>query len=325
MLACSVAYLPAVLLLGAVIEPSATAELLLVGLASPGLAAVSVALAGAWGGLALAAAVTVGGYAMAAVADPSVIGLSLIGPDPAHGARFYGIGNELETFAAALVPIGVGAAATAWRAGARPRAVATAFAAAALVAAAAFAPGSFGADVGAVIDLAVGAVIAVLACLRAGSRLSAAGWAIAAALTALGVLALVDLVSGGGSHLVRSVLEAGGLDNLAQVAERRLELSAHNFSNYATSPALWAAVVLIAAGVVQRRRIAGWFAGSRYAWAGFLGASGGVACAVLVNDSGALALMIGTALLTLAAGVAWAARSVTSAGLSGYLSDPFKR
>ncbi len=126
----------------------------------------------------------------------------------------------------------------------------------------------------------------MLACLRAGSRLSAAAWAIAAALAALGVLALVDLVSGGGSHLVRSVLEAGGLDNLAQVAERRLELSAHNFSNYATSPALWAAVVLIAAGVVQRRRIAGWFAGSRYAWAGFLGASGGVACAVLVERLG---------------------------------------
>ena len=317
LLACAIATLPAVLLLGALIEPSATVELLLVGLGSPGLAMVSVALAGAWGGLALAAALTVGGYAIAAVADPSVIGLSLMGPDPAHGARFYGIGNELETFAAALVPIGVGAAATAWRAGARPRAVAAAFAAAALVVAAAFAPGSFGADVGAVIDLVVGAVIAALVCLRTGSRRSAAAWAIAAALTALGALALVDLASGGGSHLVRSVLEAGGLDNLAQVAERRLELSAHNFSSYATSPALWAAVALIAAGVVQRRRIAGWFAGSRYAWAGFLGASGGVVCAVLANDSGALALMIGTALLTLAAGVAWAARSVTSAGLSG--------
>ena len=35
----------------------------------------------------------------------------------------------------------------------------------------------------------------------------------------------------------------------AQVAERRLELSAHNFSNYATSPALWAAVALAIAGI----------------------------------------------------------------------------
>jgi hypothetical protein len=71
---------------------------------------------------------------------------------------------------------------------------------------------------------------------------------------------------------------------------------------------LWAAVALLVAGIWQRRRIAGWFGDRRYAWAGFLGAVAGIAAAILANDSGGVVLMLGTALLTLAAGVAWATR-----------------
>jgi hypothetical protein len=179
---------------------------------------------------------------------------------------------------------------------------------AALVTAAAFAPGRFGADVGAAIDLAVGAAVAAIVCLRGGRRDLAWAWVLPAPLAALAVLALVDLVSGGGSHLTRSVLDAGGLGDLGQVAERRLRLSAHNFSTYATSPALWVAVALLGIGIWQRRRIRAWFGDRRHAWAGFLGAAAGVAAAILANDSGALVLTVGTALLTLAAGMAWATK-----------------
>jgi hypothetical protein len=317
LLACAISFMPAVLLLAALIQPSAIVEVLMVGLGCPALAGLSVALAGPWGGLATAAAATVGSYALAAIVDTSVIGLSLIGPDPAHGTRFYGIGNEIETFAVALVPIGVGAAATRWRPGAPPGSIAPWFGLAALAVAAAFAPGLFGADVGAAIDLAVGAAVAIIVCAPRSGRLRAVGWVVGAAAAAFGVLALVDLATGGNSHLTRSVLRAGGLDSLAQVAERRLELSAHNFSGYATSPALWAAVGLLVAGILLRRRIVGWFGDRRYAWAGYLGALAGVAAAVLVNDAGAIVMMIGIALLTLAAGVAWATCSVTSSGPPG--------
>ena len=40
----------------------------------------------------------------------------------------------------------------------------------------------------------------------------------------------IDLVSGANAHLTRSVLDAGGLDDLAEVAQRRLQLSAHSFA-----------------------------------------------------------------------------------------------
>ena len=53
---------------------------------------------------------------------------------------------------------------------------------------------------------------------------------VAAPILALGALALVDLVSGADAHLTRSVLDAGGLGDLADVAQRRLQLSAHSFS-----------------------------------------------------------------------------------------------
>jgi hypothetical protein len=92
------------------------------------------------------------------------------------------------------------------------------------------------------------------------------------------------------------------------VAERRLRLSADNFAHYEGSGALWAAVAAIAAGVLARRRLRGWFAGRRYAGAGFVGALCGTIAAVLVNDSGGVMQMIGAVPLFLAAAVAWATR-----------------
>ena len=47
---------------------------------------------------------------------------------------------------------------------------------------------------------------------------------------ALAALTLIDLVSGGNSHLTRSVLDAGGTSDLADVVQRRLELSANEFA-----------------------------------------------------------------------------------------------
>jgi hypothetical protein len=305
LLAASVAFLPALLLLTAALEPSATVELIIVALGGPALAAMSVRLAGPWGALAIASLATVGGYAIDVVAGSSLTSLSLIGPNPALGARFYGIGNELEAVVVALVPIGVGAGLAAWWPGARPSRAAIPFAAAAVVAIGAFAPGRFGADVGAAVDLSVGAAVAVAVCLGAQRRGRTVAFVLAAPIAAFAALALIDLVTGGDSHLTRSVLDAGGLHDLGQVAQRRLELSGGNFSKYAGSPVLWAAVALVVAGIVRRRAVLGWFAGRPSARAGFLGAAAGVAAAILVNDSGGLLLMIGTAFLSLAAGVAW--------------------
>src|SRR5207237_8054228 len=95
-----------------------------------------------------------------------------------------------------------------------------------LLAGAAFAPGQFGADVGAAIGIPIGVGVAVALCLGGPRRRL---WLlIAAPIVALAALAASDLLLGGNAHLSRSVLHAGGFAQLAHVAERRLRLSAAN-------------------------------------------------------------------------------------------------
>ncbi len=310
LLAVTLAYLPAVLLLTAALDPSELAEWLIAALGSPALALATLRLASEWGALAIAGAVTVVAYAADVVAGSSLTELSLMGPNPVGGVRFFGIGNELEATLAALVPIATGAALAAWPASITPRRAAIAFALAALVAVGAFAPGRFGADVGAAISIPVGAAAAIAICIGGARRRLLV--AIAAPIAALAALAAADLLLGGDAHLSRSVLRAGGLDQLGDVVERRVRLSAANFDRYAATPLLWAAALAIAAGIWQRRRIEAWFGNRRFAWAGFLGAGAATLAGTLANDSGALVLMIGTALLAVTAGLAWATAAETA-------------
>jgi hypothetical protein len=322
-LAVTVAYLPLLTLITAALEPGATVETLVVALGAPALALASVRLVGPWRALAIAAAASVGSYAVDVVAGSHLTVVSLLGPDPAHGSRFYGIGNQLEAIFAALIPLGVGAALIGWREVA-PRTAALVFAVVATLCVLAFAPGRFGADVGIAIDVPIGAAVAILVCLRE-RRAGALALVVAVPVATLGILAAIDLASGGNAHLTRSVLDAGGLHDLGQVAQRRLHLSAHNFAAYASSPLLWAAAAVIVAGLIGRRRVAAWFADRRFAWAGFLGAIAGTIAAVLANDSGGLMLVIGTVPISLAAGLAWATLPVNldrRPGLCGSRSFP---
>jgi hypothetical protein len=318
LLAVSAVYLPALLLITAALEPSEWVEAVIVGIGAPGLAAATVAVAGGLGAVAIAAAVTVVGYAVDVVAGSQLTALSLIGPNPVVGVRFFGIGNELEATLAPLVLIGTGSALAVLLPRATDcsraldersrRIAAIAFGVAALLAVAAFAPGRFGADVGAAIVLPVGAAVAA-GYVLGGTRRRFVLLVVGIPLLALAALAAVDLALGGDAHLSRSVLEAGGLEEVGEVAERRLRLSASSFSNRIGSPFLFITVALIVAGVIFRRQIASWFQGKRPALAGFLGAIAAVAVGTLANDSGVLLLMIGTAYLSMFAGCAWATRA----------------
>jgi hypothetical protein len=303
-LAASLALVPALLLLTAALEPSELAERLIVGVACPLGAVVVLWLAPGMRGLALCAGASVVAYAVDAVAGSHLTEISLIGPNPIAGVRFYGIGNELEATAAALVPIGTGAALAGWAPRASARGAAAAFAITAVLAVAAFAPGSFGADVGAAIGIPIGAAVAIGVCLRV--RRSGWIWVIVAPVAAVAALVAIDLATGGNAHLTRSVLDAGGLGNLGDVFQRRLELSAHSFARYAQNFIFWIVLALIVAGLTQWRRIEGWFGGRRTAWAGFTGAIAATIAGTLANDSGALLLMIGAVLCAAMVGVAWA-------------------
>jgi hypothetical protein len=303
-LAASLALLPALLLLTAALEPSELAERLIVGVGCPVIAALVLWLAPGMRGLALCAGASVLVYAVDVIAGSHLTELSLIGPNPIAGVRFYGIGNELEATAAALVPIGTGAALAGWAPRASARGAAAAFGITAVLAVAAFAPGSFGADVGAAIGIPIGAAVAIGICLRV--RRSGWIWVVVAPLAAVAALIAIDLATGGNAHLTRSVLDAGGLGNLGDVFQRRLQLSAHSFARYAQNLIFWIVIALIVAGLTQWRRIEGWFGGRRTAWAGFVGAIAATVAGTLANDSGALLLMIGAVLCAAMVGVAWA-------------------
>ncbi|HEY6638899.1 MAG TPA: hypothetical protein VIZ61_14575 [Solirubrobacterales bacterium] len=327
-LALAFAYMPLMLLAGAWLEPGPVVEGLLVGFGAAILAALTIRFASGWRGLAIACAITVIAYAIDVIAGSGLTRLSLLGPNPIFGVRFYGIGNELEALFAVMVPAGVGATLSAYSGWGRQVTRGGAVAAFLLIAAAAaviFGAGRFGADIGAVIVLPIGAAVAVVSLPASmGSEVFArhgpqkaskspsgrCRWRVVATVVvapfiALGLLALVDLVSGGNAHFTRSVLDAGGASNLADVAQRRLELSAHGFAQAAGNPLFWIVVVGIGLAITQWRRIDAWLRPAPIARAGLLGACAAVAVGVLVNDSGATFLVLGSLALGAFLAFAW--------------------
>ena len=302
MLALSGVYLPLALLVAAAFDPSEGVERLIVGLGAPLLAAATLALLPGYRSLAAACGLTTLAFAIDVIAGSPLTPLSLIGPDPGLGVRFYGIGNELEATLTPLVLVGTGAALSAWRPDLPARRAAAVFVIVALTFAFVFAFGRFGADVGAAIVLPVGAAAAVAAL---GAARRTVVLVVAAPIAALAALAVLDLALGGDSHLTRSVLDAGGLHQLGDVAERRLRLSAHSFGRAVDAPLLWIAVAAITAGLYYRDRILAWLAPTPALRAGFLAAALATVVATVANDSGALLLEVGSIYLLLFAAFAW--------------------
>lgn len=307
----AILYLPLVLLLGAALEPGETAERLLVLALCPLLAGLTLRVLPGYRGLAVASAATVTAYAVDVVAGSPLTSLSLLGPNPGLGVRFYGIGNELEALLAVLVVAGTGAGLTGFGGRTEPRRSAWAFVGVGLLAAFVFAVGRFGADVGAAIVFPVGAAVAAAVVAGRGRR-TALLLVLAAPLAVLALLALIDLLSGANAHLTRSVLDAGGLGSLADVAQRRLQLSAHSFGR----PVLLALLPLVVLAAVfaylRRDRLAVWLSAAPAMRAGLAGALAATLVGTLANDSGALLLEIGTAYLLVFTVFAWAESGANS-------------
>jgi hypothetical protein len=308
LLAISCIYLPALLLLAAAFDPSLTAERAIVGMGGPLLAGLTLVFFRGYWALAVACAVTVGVYAVDMIAGSVLTPLSLMGPNPALGVRFYGIGNELEAVLTAMTLVGTGAALTAWseRRGAwaavaphpTSQIQAAVFLVVAAVATIVFSLGRFGADVGAAIVLPVGGATAALYVLGVrGKRFAAL--VVLAPLAGVAALIALDLVLGGNSHLSRSVLHASDTQSLGDVFTRRLRSSSGTFEHPENGSLLLLAFALLGSALFLRRRMAGWFEGRLPALAGFLGATVATFVGALANDSGALVLMLGTGVLFL--------------------------
>jgi hypothetical protein len=273
-------------------------------LGAPLLGALTLAALRGYRALAVASALTVLAYAVDVIAGSPLTSLALLGPNPGLGVRFYGIGNELEALLGVLVVAGTGAALVGFAPRVSRRRGAAVFLVAGLGFAFVFAAGRFGADVGAAIVLPLGAAVAA-AVLAARSR-RVALLVIAAPIAMVAALALIDLLTGANAHLTRSVLDAGGLHSLGDVAQRRLELSVHSFARPVLLAFLPVVAVLVALAVWQRDRLNAWLGTAPALRAGLIGALAATAIGTLANDSGALLLEIGFAYLLVFVGYAWA-------------------
>jgi hypothetical protein len=309
LLALSLVYLPLLCLAGAALEPGLGAERLLVMLGSPALAALTLAALGGYRALAFACGATALAHAVDLIAGSPLTQLSLAGPNPAGGSRYYGIGNELEACLVVLILVGTGAALSSFYllgdVQSRQRRAANLGPAAFLVVAAVFsfvfAYGRYGADVGAAIALPLGAAVA--AALLAGKpRLALLAFAMP--LPALALLSAADLLTGANAHLTRTVLDAESGGDVLAVFGHRLRETGESFGR----AALLLPIIVAAAALawLRRKRIAAWLCGLPAMRAGLLGALAATLVGTLANDSGALLLEIGGAYLLVFVGFAWA-------------------
>ena len=305
LLALSCVWAPFLLLVSVGLDADEPATALITGLGSVAMAVVTRRLAPGYAGLAVACAITVGAHAIDVIAGSPLTSLSVLGPNPGGGVRFFGIGNELEAVLTTLTLIGAGAWLSTRPALSRTSA-ASWFAATALVAAVAFGAGRFGADVGAAIVLAVGAATA--GALALGLDWRRATMVVAgAAVLGLASLALLDLLAGG-AHLSRTVLGAGEASDVANVLDRRVTLMWDTFIHPIYPELLAICVALLVIGFWRRLAVLAWFGDRWAARCGFLGAVVGVLVGTVANDSGSVLLVIGTIYLAVCAGFFWAER-----------------
>ncbi|HEV2727238.1 MAG TPA: hypothetical protein VGV34_03035, partial [Solirubrobacterales bacterium] len=97
-----------------------------------------------------------------------------------------------------------------------------------------------------------------------------------------------------------------GLGDLADVAQRRLQLSARSFGRPVLLAFLPLVLLFALLAYLRRDRLRDWLEGVPALRAGLLGALVATVVGTLANDSGALVLVIGAAYLLAFTGFVWA-------------------
>ena len=305
LLCLSAVLLPLVLLLIAAVTPSLAVERAVATVAPVVGGALLLRFLPGYRALAAACLVTVAAYGIDMVAGSVLTPRAVIGPNPGLGARFYGIGNELESTLMILTSVGIGALATSWSALREPNRTATAFIAAGLIGTIVFGAGRFGADVGAVIIFPVAAAVA--AAIVTG-RPGMAWFGGLAALLALLLVGLADIVLGAETHFVRAVLGAGSADSVFAVFSHRLDATLESFTKPSRLPFTVLALCLALLGYLKRRAINEWLEKTPALRAGIIAAAVTSVVGVVCNDSGALFIQVGALFISVILGYCWAIR-----------------
>ncbi len=281
---------PVAVLIGAALEPSPVGEYAILTLACFSLGALSDRLLG-WPRAPLApAVVAVLAVSVDALAGTQLLIRSLLGPNPAFGARFYGIGNELKSGLAVLV---FAAVAAALYPAVRGRRAALAMVLAGIALAAIEGSARIGAGVGGVILVSAGTAMAGGTLLPGGFDRRRALTVLISPLVGLLALAALDLLTAHGSgHFTGSVLHARSTGDVRDIIVRRYGAAWDALKNgampYATALALGASVL----GMRRRKRLCA-PVGCDPAWSAAL--TGGLtagAVGALTEDSGPVLLVV---------------------------------
>lgn len=287
-------WLPSTALLTAAIEPSAAIEVTIVVGAAYALALASDRVLAWPRAPAIPVAVMLVLYTIDLARGSPLLNLSLLSANPISGSRFYGVGNDLEAVLPVVLFAGLAAVLPQRRATGRDAAV---FASAGALLTLIIAWGRLGADAGAIFTIG-GATAFATALIAPGAlswrRLLLVGGAV---LTALALLAALDLATGGGAHFTRSVIHANSSTALFDTLRRRLSETWDVLRTGAVWIAVLACLAVAGAVVWARERVLAPVAGVTVWSAGLAGGFAGAVLGSVANDSGARVLFVASFML----------------------------
>jgi hypothetical protein len=225
-----------------------------------------------------------------ALAGTQLLMRSLLGPTPAFGARFYGIGNELKSGLAVLV---FAAVAAALYPALRGRRAAITMACAGILLAIVEGSARIGAGVGGVILVSAGTAVATVMLLPGSLNRRRVLLVMAAPVIGLIVLAALDLATAhGGGHFTGSVLDARSPGDIRDIIVRRYGAAWDELKNHLMPLATVLALIASVVAVRRHERVCA-PVNSDPAWQAAL--AGGLASGVigaLTEDSGPVLLVI---------------------------------
>lgn len=288
--ALALLWAPVAVLIPAALEPSRTTELALIVGSCIVLGALTDTLVPWPRAPALVALVAVLALVIDALAGTQLLMRSLLGPDPAFGARFYGIGNELKSGLAVLVFAGVAAA---LYPAVRGRRAALSMACAGIALAVVEGSARIGAGVGGVILVSAGTAVASVLLLPGGLDRKRALFVMAAPVIGLVALAALDLATAKGTgHFTGSVLDARSPGDIRDIIVRRYGAAWDELKNHLMPVATGLALVGSVVAIRRRERVCAPVE-SDPAWVAAL--AGGLAAGVigaLTEDSGPVLLVV---------------------------------
>jgi hypothetical protein len=288
--ALAMLWTPVAVLVPAALEPSRTVEFIVLVAVCFALGALTDRLM-PWPRAPIAPAVAaVLALSVDALAGTQLLMRSLLGPSPAFGARFYGIGNELKSGLAVLVFTGVAAA---LYPAVRSRRATTAMACAGILLAIVEGSARIGAGVGGVILVSAGAAVATVMLLPGTLNRKRVLIVMAAPVAGLVALAALDLATAHGSgHFTGSVLDARSASDIRHIIVRRYGAAYDELKNHLMPVATAFALIASVIAVRRRERICA-PVDSDPAW--FAALAGGLTAGVigaLTEDSGPVLLVV---------------------------------